>query len=166
MPMTVEQLLAEAEIRKLQVRYCRACDRADFDLLRSCFHPDATTDYGYFGGDVDQFIASAREQIPGFVITTHNTGNQLVEVDGDSAWAEHYTVATHRIAAGDGAPERDLVTAIRYIDRLEKRDGEWRILRRRLVLDWARTDPVPEGGILPAVTPGRQGREDWSYATD
>ena len=26
----------------------------------------------------------------------------------------------------------------RYLDRFEKRDGEWRIARRRYVLDWSR----------------------------
>jgi hypothetical protein len=164
MPMSPDEMLSEAEIKKLQHRYCRSCDRADFELMRSCFHPDATTDYGYFGGDLDQFIASAREQIPTFLITTHNTGNQLVEVNGDSAWAEHYTVATHRIAADESGPLRDLVTAVRYIDRLERRDGEWKILKRSLALDWVRVDPVGDLGTEPQVTRGRQGREDLSYA--
>ena len=101
MRKTIEEVVAEATIKDIQIRYCRACDRMDFDLLRSCFHPDATTQYGFFGGGIDDFIEGARQQLPHFVGTTHNTGNQIVEVDGNGAWAEHYTVATHRIAADE-----------------------------------------------------------------
>ena len=74
--------MMDATIKDVQIRYCRACDRADFDLLRDCFHPDATTSYGFFGGSVDDFIASAKQQLPMFLRTTHNTGNQIVEVNG------------------------------------------------------------------------------------
>lgn len=163
MRKTIEEVLAEAAIRDIQIRYCRACDRMDFALLRSCFHPDATTQYGYFGGTVDDFIASAEQQLPYFVGTTHNTGNQLVEVSGDTAWAEHYTVATHRIAADEMGPERDLVTSVRYVDRLECRVGDWRIARRELVLDWVRSDPVVVIEPRPEVQPGRRDRGDPSY---
>ena len=164
MRKTTEEVLAEAAIKDIQIRYCRACDRMDFELLRSCFHPDATTKYGYFGGTLDEFVASAQAQLPYFVATTHNTGNQLVEVTGDTAWAEHYTVATHRIAADEMGPERDLVTAVRYVDRLECREGDWRIARRELILDWMRSDPVVVIEPRPEVQPGRRDRSDASYA--
>ena len=164
MPKTIDDLLAEAAIKDIQIRYCRACDRMDFDLLRSCFHPDATTDYGFFGGGVDAFIESAKQGLPSYVCTTHNTGNQLVEVNGNTAWAEHYTVATHRCAADAMGPVRDFITAVRYIDRLERRDGEWRIARRVLILDWMRSDPVIEIEPRPNVQSGRRDRNDASYA--
>ena len=37
MKNTIDELLAEAAIRDVQMRYCRAVDRMDFDLLRTCF---------------------------------------------------------------------------------------------------------------------------------
>jgi hypothetical protein len=163
MKKTMDELLAEAAIKDIQIRYCRSCDRMDFDLMRSCFHPDATTHYGFFGGSVDDFIRGARQQLPHYVGTTHNTGNQLVEVRGDKAWAEHYTVATHRIAADELGPERDLVTAVRYVDTLECRDGDWRITRRELILDWMRSDPVVVIEPRPEVQSGRRDRSDASY---
>lgn len=166
MRKTIEDLLAEAAIRDVQMRYCRGCDRMDFELLRECFHPDATTDYGYFGGSVDDFIASAKVQIPSFLITTHNTGNQNVEVNGDTAWAEHYTLATHRIAADERGPLRDFIAAVRYVDRMECRDGDWRIAHRKLVLDWTRTDPVPGVPDDPGVPLAQRDRSDISYSRD
>jgi hypothetical protein len=138
----------------------------DFDLLKSCFHPDARLEFGFFGGTLDDFLAGAREQLPHFVGTTHNTGNQLVEVAGDKAWAEHYTVATHRIAADDLGPERDFVTSVRYADLLECRDGDWRIVRRELILDWVRSDPVVVIEPRPEVQAGRRDRGDPSYMGD
>jgi 3-phenylpropionate/cinnamic acid dioxygenase small subunit len=164
MRKTIEEVCAEAAIKDVQIRYCRACDRADYDLLRECFHPDATTKYGFFGGSVDEFIASAREQLPLFLATTHNTGNQTVDVKGDTAWAEHYTVATHRLAADAHGPLRDFVTAVRYIDRMECRDGDWRIAARSLVLDWTRTDPLGDVPPDPDVARGQRGTGDPSYA--
>jgi hypothetical protein len=135
----------------------------DFDLLRSCFHPDASTDYGFYAGDVDGFIAMAQSGLAAYDKTTHFTGNQLVEVAGDSAWAEHYTVATHRCPPDEKSPLRDFVTSIRYVDDLQRRDGDWRISRRVLILDWWRTDPVVEFGPGPQVQPGRREPGDASY---
>ncbi len=89
--------------------------------------------------------------------------NQTVEVDGASAWAEHYTVATHRIAATADVPEHDFVTAVRYIDQMECRDGDWRIAKRVLILDWMRSDPVTVIEPRPGVQPGRRDRTDASY---
>lgn len=162
MKKTLDEVLAEAAIRDIQMRYCRACDRMDFELLRSCFHPDATTEY--FGtADVDGFIEMGRQALPSFVKTTHNTGNQNVEVNGDTAWAEHYTVATHRLAADDNGPERDFITSVRYVDRLECRDGDWLISKRVLILDWTRVDPVGDIGEEPPVQTGLRDRNDASY---
>jgi hypothetical protein len=89
--------------------------------------------------------------------------DQLVDVDGDSAWAEHYTVATHRCPTDEHGPLRDFVTSIRYADRMQRRGGDWRIAKRVLILDSWRTDPVPELGPAPKVQPGRRDSGDPSY---
>lgn len=163
MQKTLEELLAEAAIRDVQIRYCRAVDRMDFDLLRSCFHPDATAEYGFFQGGVDAFVEMAGRELQAYTGTVHFTGNQLVEVDGDSAWAEHYTTASHRCPADEAGPLRDYVAIVRYVDRMERRNGDWRIARRILVLDSSRTDPVPDGGPGPRSQGARRDRLDPSY---
>lgn len=163
MPKTIEQVLAEAEIRDVQLRYCRAADRKDFELYRTCFHGDAVLEFSFFSGSVDEFMAMAMESLARFSATTHFTGNQLIEVSGDTAWCEFYTLATHRIDADENGSERDYVASVRYIDRMERRGGEWRIARRRCVLDWARTDPVPEQCEGPKRGEARRDRTDPSY---
>lgn len=163
MAKTIEDVVAEAEIRDVHLRYCRANDRRDEDLMRSCFHPDAIVEL-HKDLDVEAFIAFGRHILGLYTQTWHNTGNQLVEVEGDAAWAEHYTISSHRMAADQDGPERDWIAHGRYVDRMEKRDGTWRIARRKLLVDYTRMDPVgpgvPPGGIGGAA----RDRSDPSYA--
>jgi hypothetical protein len=112
---------------------------------------------------VDGFMDVAEAGLAVYSSTTHFIGNQLVELDGDTAWAEHYAVATHRLAADEIGPERDFVTAVRYVDLLDRRDGDWRINRRELILDWIRSDPVVVIEPRPEVQAGKRDRSDPSY---
>ena len=163
MPKTIDDVVAEAAIRDVHLRFCRANDRRDEELTRSCFHPDAVIEL-HEELTVDALIALGREILSRYLVTWHNTGNQLVEVDGDAAWAEHYTISSHRIAADEAGPERDFVAHGRYIDRMERRDGEWRIARRKMVLDFTRTDPVSAGEPGLGNGGGARDRTDPSYA--
>jgi len=165
MGKSIEQVVAESEIREVHARYCRSADRMDFDLYRTCFHPDAVLKFSFFTGSVDEFIQMAKESLARYALTTHFAGNSLIKVDGDSAACEFYTLATHRIAADDNGPERDYAASVRYIDRMERRDGEWRIARRQCMLDWARTDPVPDYCEGPkSGNDARRDLRDPSYA--
>ena len=42
----LQMLIDEAAIKKVHLRYCRGIDRMDWDLIRSCYHPDAIDDHG------------------------------------------------------------------------------------------------------------------------
>jgi hypothetical protein len=163
MPKTIDDVIAESEIKDVHIRYCRANDRRDEELMRSCFHPDAVIEL-HKPLDVDAFIELGRLMLSKYTVTWHNTGNQLVEVDGDAAWAEHYTISSHRIAADDAGPERDLIAYGRYIDRMERRGGEWRIARRVMLIDYNRLDPNPPMRPGLGGRPGERNRNDASYA--
>ena len=161
----LRDLLDEAAIKKVHLRYCRAIDRRDWDLLRSCYHPDAIDDHGageYVGG-VEGLIEYCKKGTLNFLSTTHLTGNQLVEVAGDIAWAEHYARAFHRVPAGSDGVAKDLVCNARYIDRFERRNGEWRIAKRVIIVDSERVDPVRESWTDPAQFRGRRDGTDPSY---
>ncbi|RHW26268.1 nuclear transport factor 2 family protein [Nocardioides immobilis] len=160
MEPSLQRFIDQAAIRDLHYRYCRGVDRMDFELVRSCFHPDAAIDqHGIFVGGVDDFIAWTKVGLPTFETTTHFTGNQLVEVDGDVARAEHYVNAFHRPFPKAGEPARDLMCHLRYLDRLERRGGEWRIADRVVVVDSERSAPPGDAwlGDLPPESRGKRG---------
>jgi len=162
MPRNAEELLAEAQIKDVHPRYCRANDRRDADLMRGCFHPDAVIEL-HEELNVDAFIEMGKMMFGQFEVTWHNSGNQLVEVDGDAAWAEHYTISSHRTAASGDNPASDFIVHGRYIDRMEKRDGEWRIARRKMVVDYSRNDVVADAGQGLGSPGGSRDRNDPSY---
>jgi hypothetical protein len=163
MAKSIDDIIAESEIKDVHLRYCRANDRRDEELMRACFHPDAVIELHKPLG-VEEFIALGRNILGKYTVTWHNTGNQLVEVDSDAAWAEHYTISSHRIAASDAGPERDLVASGRYIDRMERRGGEWRIARRVMLVDFTRLDANPPQDAGFGSPGGERNRNDRSYA--
>lgn len=163
----VAGLLAKQDIRDVLYRYCRGVDRRDYDMIRSCYHPDATDNHGEdFIGDVDGFIAHVTAGLDRFERTMHFLGNVLVEVDGDRARSEAYTVAHHRLPSREGRPLRDFLVGLRYVDDFEQRDGHWRIAHRVCAFEWSRIDPVPERGYRfgPAHVLGRRDGDDIIYA--
>lgn len=141
MALTTSDLLARQEIADVIFRYARGIDRLDFKLVRSCYHPDAYDDHGAFKGNVDEFLEAAAAFLPKWTATQHFMGNMLIEVDGDQAKAETYAVAYHRREDAEGTGKDDIM-GIRYVDRFEKRSGEWKIAHRVVVTEWRRVDPV------------------------
>ena len=141
----MERVIDENDIRHVLTRYCRGIDRRQYDLVRSCYHPDAMDEHGDFRGNVDEFIAMIGKNVPRYQSTNHFMGNLSIEVDGSKARSEAYTIAFHRLAPRGEEPARDHIVCFRYVDDFEKRHGEWRIAHRVCTFDWTRTDPVVPG---------------------
>jgi hypothetical protein len=136
-----QALLDKQAIHEVLMRYCRGVDRLDEALIRSCYHQGAWDEHGPFQGDAWEFASyCVRELGAAFTITQHHIANELVELDGDRASCESYFTAYHRNEK-DGQVKL-LVVGGRYLDRFERRSGEWKIARRVTVLDWARVDPL------------------------
>ena len=53
----------------------------------------------------------------------------------------------HRASSGE--PHLNLTTGFRYVDRFERRDGEWRIAHRVAVTDWSRLTAPDDWWPLP-----------------
>ena len=137
----LDELIARQEITDVIYRYARGIDRLDFDLVRSCYHPDAYDDHGALAGGVDEFIAGAKEFLPKWTATQHFMGNMLIELNGDRASVETYAVAYHRREDAEGNGKDDTL-GIRYVDRFEKREDKWLIAHRVVATEWRRVDPV------------------------
>lgn len=64
LPEGLQPLLDRQQIEDVLTRYSRAVDRADIDLLKTCYHDDATEDHaGVFTGTARDYV----EQIAGLL---------------------------------------------------------------------------------------------------
>ncbi|WP_417207927.1 nuclear transport factor 2 family protein [Antarctobacter sp.] len=153
------------EIRQAMYAYARGVDRADAALFEAAFHDDAYDDHGNFRGDKAQTVATLRRsgQNPEVKASMHHIGNILIDLEGNFANVESYFVAYQRREVGDRTYTRS--RAGRYLDRFEKRDGRWRVLRRRVVDDWSRLDEVGQTAreVGPENTLCTRDRHDASY---
>jgi SnoaL-like domain len=161
--VTIDELLAKQEIAELSGTYMRGLDRLDSALLRSVFHDDATTDYGFFQGGPDAFVAMAMGALRGHAANHHLLGQINLWLEGEVAHGEVYFQAFHRISS-DGK-EADLFISGRYVDRYERRRGLWKIAFRAEVNDWSRTDEATDVYLRSDTRSLRGARmpEDLSY---
>ena len=134
----LEALLDHHAIRTVLARVARGEDRRDADLITASYWPDATTDFGIFAGSFDEYLAWVVPGSPAITVTQHTLGQTLTERNGDVALVETHVSAYHRVNMG--AEESDSVIGGRYLDRMEKRDGQWRIAHRTMLYDWVRND--------------------------
>ena len=135
-------------------------------LHRSAFHDDAWVDCGLMNGTADEFVAFAQGFLADLGGSQHIIGQVQIAVNGDRASGEVYFYAWHRITE-DGAA-KDLLVAGRYVDEYACRDGDWRIVRRCELIDWARTDPAADAFLAenPQLGRGRRSGADFSQTRD
>jgi hypothetical protein len=137
MDASIEELKAflhREKIRDCLVRLARGEDRRDAALIRASYWPDSTSDYGVFSGNFDAYLAWVVPGSPAIPVTQHVLGQSVIALDGDVARVETQVIAYHRIDVGE--EERDTVIGGRYLDRMDKRAGEWRIAQRTMLYDW------------------------------
>ena len=178
---TLELTADKMAIMDVVYKYCRAIDRLDRELLESVFHEDSIHHHGEYKGPSKQFCDFAFDILSTMEHTQHLVGNILIEVKDNIAWSESYWQAYHRMAKGksfegqggfiaDHNPEidEDVFVSGRYIDKLEKRNGEWKIIKRQGVHDWVRFEPASDKGWRegPGPAPGRGDRSDPAYERD
>jgi hypothetical protein len=152
-------LLDRLAIYDCLVRYVRGLDRHDSELMASAFWPDAQVNYGsLFSGPRDEFVDWANELESQNEYHAHHIGTQTVDFDGDRAHVETcvlYIVRTHasieRLGSG------------RYIDVLERRDGEWRISLREFLAEMGSAGAPSLLVKTPWTDRGRWDRQDLSY---
>ena len=132
----LQALLEKQAIEEQLMRYARAVDRKDPELLRTVYWPDAYDDHLLYKGDLDGLVEWAfgfTDNMP----THHFVGNRLIELQSEEmAFSEAYYVAWHDMPPGEDSTQRqNLALRGRYLDIFEKRGVEWRIKRRILALD-------------------------------
>ena len=188
---SLQTLLDKQAIHEVLADYCRALDRCDVELMKRVYWEDAVDAHGIFHGNAHEFAEFIVRGIQEwFEVATHAISNVRIELDGNLAWSEAYLFSYCRVAGvrdkveavfgpqyaarqtyGAGSPpSHDFVMGGRYIDKLEKRGGQWRILRRTVVMDWNQNFPstgIWQGGIYGQLQLlGQRDRTDAVYVRD
>lgn len=121
---------------------CR--DQGRWEELLDTFHPDGTISVTWFKGTFPDFVeASKRAAANSKSLSKHQIGPPLVTLRGDRAMAET-SIAIHGRATLDGILV-DNVSYGRFLDRIERREGCWRIAERVAIYEKDRLDPVTPG---------------------
>ncbi len=133
------------------VRHSRGVDRGDAAILKSAYWADAEVAYGAFNGSAHVFCERLPRAMRVFQWTHHAIGNVAIDINGVEARTETYVVARHYIAdaiAGD----REMTFFGRYLDRMQRRGDVWKMLHRRVLMDWNQHAAASAKwqGMLPA----------------
>jgi ketosteroid isomerase-like protein len=173
--MTTEDRLSalEAQVQELRDRQAifecikrnsRGNDRFDVDQVTSSYHPHGVHELGekqISGREYGEHANRAHGLL--FDVNLHNVTMHSCEIEGDVAHAESYNIGLFM----DKGSKTGRVLAGRYIDRLEKRDGEWRIALRRATVEVALEGKatLPNGNAMPGsgYLKGDRDRSDPAY---
>lgn len=148
-----DPLIDRLELIDLLARLARGVDRAERDLISSCYTKDSYDDHGGFkgtGAEFADYICSGSQISASAKAIQHILGQSLFDIRGDEAF-------------GETAYSFDMVTADdqlfhsfgRYVDHFKRVDGRWLLHYRRVVSDWggmvtATKSPTAGGQITSA----------------
>ncbi|MET1755571.1 nuclear transport factor 2 family protein [Novosphingobium sp. RD2P27] len=159
---TVRHLKDRQDILDCIQRESRARDRQDVEMIASCWWEDGVDEHGAIITAAPDYPERANfGHRRGFLQTSHNITNHLCELDGDIAHCESYVIGGLAWKHG----KRTSIAFGRYLDRMERRGDEWRILTRRCTIEmtcdgdaeWVNSDAIK--GFLK----GLWSRKDPSY---
>jgi hypothetical protein len=143
----LQELLDKKACEDVLLRYGRTLDWLDQAGQENCFWPDATIDYGFFQGSGADWIPAVMQVEAASSRRWHLSSGVLVQVTGDKAKSECYGLSVGAVDNEQG----ELVNFMfggRYLDELEKRDGQWRISSRSYFVDWLQQFP---GGLETTI---------------
>src|SRR5215813_406448 len=131
--MSIEDKYACAELIQAWGLYR---DQRRWPELLDTFHPEGEIAVSWFRGPFHEFVEHCKRGSP----SKHLIFAPLVRVAGDRALAETSIMILVRQAIEGLAV--DMTSRARFLDRLERRQGEWRLLERAAIYEQDRLDPV------------------------
>jgi hypothetical protein len=116
-------------------------DHGKWPELLGTFTPDGTISVSWFSGPFTDFVDICRQSFAaGTIWSRHDLFAPIVRLNGDRAVASTNVVI--RVRQNFGSVPADLTSCGRFLDRLARRNGRWRIAERAAVYERDRLDPV------------------------
>jgi len=170
---TLQRMADRCAIQDCLQQYARGVDRGDWDLVRYTYHPDAIDHHSDYHGDIDGLIDWLDVRFKGVDNSSHFLGNCLIEFDSDNtAFVETYFVSRRLQAPSPGThtecgPNDQVCREVwgRYADHFERRNGEWKVSRRVVIVE-ASSSSIAIGGKRSVHSPvvwGARDRSDVIY---
>lgn len=147
----VDELESRAAIRDLVTDYCQGFDNVDWDRFINIWHEDAVWEigppFGTFHGHDGIHDVVHNILYPFWRETHHITTNlKLAFSDADHASGEC------NVDCMGASNEGDIVQMINatYLDDFERRDGVWKIAKRKVVMHYF--NPIPGAEMSAPAT--------------
>ncbi len=117
-----------------------ARDQGRWDDLLAICHPGAEIAVSWFRGPYPEFVDHCRRNFGRGTEAKHQLWPARVVVNGERATAEtNVAILVRQTIEGVRV---DLTSNGRFLDRLERRNGAWRIVERAALYEKDRLDPV------------------------
>jgi hypothetical protein len=144
--MDIEDKMACAE--RIQA-WGFARDQGRWDDLLAIFHPGGEIAVSWFRGPYPDFVDHCRRNYGGGSSAKHLLWPARIAVNGTRATGEtNVAILVRQTIEGVAV---DLTSYGRFLDRLERRGGEWRIVERATVYEKDRLDPVEPSAAFAAL---------------
>ena len=134
--------LDEIDIRKVRADWAYARDKGDWEVLRGCFHPDATACLSWYNGPAEGFVEGSKRMLRAGKdhAGAHVFGSHRIKLNGDRAIMESDVQYFLRDRVQGLMTDANM--QMLFYDQMERRDGVWRIWRWTAVYNADRVDPV------------------------
>ncbi len=110
-------------------------DLGEWDQLRDLFHPDGTIEITWFDGPASEFVDGSMRMGASDARTKHLIGTPVVALNASATKA---IVETNAMIIGENVKlNLGCIGHNRFYDRVEKRDGLWKLFRRQSIYDMA-----------------------------
>jgi len=141
-----EDLLDKLAIREVIENWVLYRDAGDWERFRSVWHDDGYMMATWFQGTHEEFAAISKAGMEKGVNILHFLGGLTIDI------ARNRAIAQTKMSIAQRAPVEgvlcDVTCVGRFYDFLEKRDGRWAIVLRRLFYEKDRIDPVDPSASL------------------
>jgi hypothetical protein len=144
--MDIEGKLACAELIQA---WGFARDQARWDDLLAIFHPGGEIAVSWFRGPYTEFVAHCQRNHGRGSVAKHLLWPARISLNGHRATSETNVAILVRQTI-DGVAT-DLTSYGRFLDRIEKRNGQWRMVERATLYEKDRLDPVEPSPAFAAL---------------
>ncbi|MBW7962651.1 nuclear transport factor 2 family protein [Bradyrhizobium sp. BR 10261] len=141
-----QQLLDRLAIRDLVENWAVWRDAGDWERFATVWHEEGWMSATWFQGPAREFMRVSQEGFARGVRILHFLGGTSIDLSGVRAIAQTKMTISQRALVHDVLC--DVVCTGRFYDFLEKRKGQWGIVRRQPIYEKDRIDPVDPAATL------------------